>query len=511
MNSRLAEHLLQFAPDAILLVDASGVIRYANQAVEALFGYTTNEIIGLSVEQLVPQRYRERHSQHRFNFERAASVREMGERGVALYALRKDGREFPAEIRLAPLPIEGVFNVVAVIRDTTERHRILRELEQARDEANKANQAKSRFLATASHDLRQPLQSLRLLTSTLRQKLSDPAMQAIVNRQVLAIEAMSDLLNALLDISKLESGTIQPDVQQIEVAQIFTELREQFDELARAKGLELDVKLCDDRLLADPVLLRQLLHNLVANALKYTDSGRVCVRCDHTESRLCIDVEDTGIGIPQQELPTIFNEFYQLEHRGRRRQGIGLGLAIVRHICNLLDYQVEVSSKVGAGTLFRVHIPLSAYLPAAPVQPSATPATGAADLGRPVRVLVVEDDDSVREALLLALEIEGFDPVAAASAEQAVELVNKAQVHPDLVISDYHLGSSMTGVDALARLRQVLGTTVPAVFLSGDTSSAMKSVREFPRSELLRKPVDLRQLAATARELLIQSAERPSA
>ena len=509
MDPRLAEHLLQFAPDAALLVDSSGVICYANRAVEDLFGYSAEQIIGMRVEQLLPQRYRERHAQHRSNFERSASVREMGERGVPLHATRRDGSEFPVEIRLAPLPVDGAFQTVAVIRDTTERQKILRDLEQARDEAHKANQAKSRFLATASHDLRQPLQSLRLLASTLKQKLTDPALQLIVHRQEQAIDAMGDLLNALLDISKLESGTIQPDVQQVEVAQIFTELREQFDELARHKGLAFDVALCDDRLLSDPVLLRQLLHNLVANALKYTDTGRVCVRCEHAGAHLSIDVEDTGIGIPQEQLPTIFNEFYQLEHRGHRRQGIGLGLAIVRHICNLLDYRVEVTSEVGHGTRFRVHIPRDAYLPTQPQQHKRELAKpGEVDLGRPPRILVIEDDDSVREALVLALEMEDFDPVAAATAEQALQLIQESDSRPDLVVSDYHLGAGMTGVDVVTRLRQVSGTALPAVFLSGDTSSAMRSVREFPRSELLRKPVDLRQLANAARELLANNAGR---
>lgn len=502
MDSRLAEQLLQFAPDAILLVDSSGAIAYANEAVKLLFGYSAEQILGMNVEQLIPQRYRERHRQHRFNFERAASVREMGERGVALYALRQDGTEFPAEIRLAPLPLDGKFAVVAVIRDVTERQKILRELEKARDEAHKANQAKSRFLATASHDLRQPLQSLRLLASTLKQKLTDPALQQLVERQTQAIDAMGDLLNALLDISKLESGTIQPDVQQVEIAQIFRELREQFDVIARSKELELDVEPCEDRLVSDPILLRQLLHNLVANAVKYTDKGRVCVRCEHTGSRLSIDVEDTGIGIPQEELPTIFNEFYQLENRGRRRQGIGLGLAIVRHICNLLNYQIEVSSQVGFGTRFRVHIPMSAYVPGSPQKPSTVAEGHKVDLGRAPRVLIIEDDDSVREALILALEMENFDPVAASTAEEGLQLVRDSGVQPDLIISDYHLGSDLTGVDAVLKLREAAGTAIPALFLSGDTSSAMRVVRDFPHSELLRKPVDLRQLAETARDLL---------
>ncbi|MET0660465.1 MAG: ATP-binding protein, partial [Steroidobacteraceae bacterium] len=248
-------------------------------------------------------------------------------------------------------------------------------------------------------------------------------------------------------------------------------------------------------------------HNLVANALKYTDAGRVCVRCEHAGSHLSIDVEDTGIGIPQEQLPTIFNEFYQLEHHGHRRQGIGLGLAIVRHICNLLDYQVEVTSEVGHGTRFRVHIPLDAYLPPQALQQKREVAKpGEVDLGRPPRILVIEDDDSVREALVLALEMEDFDPVAAASAEQALQQIQESSIPPDLVVSDYHLGAGMTGVDVVTQLRHVSGAALPAVFLSGDTSSAMRSVREFPRSELLRKPVDLRQLANAARELLANKA-----
>lgn len=502
MKNSLTEHLLQFAPDAVLLADGRGQIVYANKAVEDLFGCTTEQIVGLSIEQLIPARYRERHADYRAQFARSASVREMGHRGVALYALRRNGTEFPAEIRLAPLEIDGVFHAVAVIRDTTERQKILHQLEVARDEATKANQAKSRFLATASHDLRQPLQSLRLLTSTVLQKLEKaPALQAIVERQQQAIEAMSELLNALLDISKLESGTVKPDVQEIEVAQIFAELREQFGVLARSKGLELDVALCDDRLLSDPVLLRQLLHNLVANAVKYTDAGSVCVRCEHAGSELCIDVEDTGIGIPQEQLPTIFNEFHQLDHRGLRRHGIGLGLAIVRHICNLLGYDVEVSSEVGRGTRFRLHIPLSAYVPALSASTAPVKTQGSSTPSHRPRVLVLEDDDAVRDALQLSLEMEDFEPVTAGSPEKALEVV-RTHADFDLIISDYHLGASLTGVDAVTELRKAAGRVIPAVFLSGDTSEAMRAVREFPASDLLRKPVDLKQLVTAARELL---------
>ncbi|TLY74962.1 MAG: PAS domain S-box protein, partial [Gammaproteobacteria bacterium] len=288
----LARSALDAAPDAMIIIDASGVIRFANRQVSALFGYPRDDIIGMGVEHLMPERFREQHLAHRQSYTHSVRVRPMGV-GLDLFGQRADGTEFPVEISLSPIEDGNKVLVAAAIRDVSDRKRAEAELIAARRAADRANQGKSRFLATASHDLRQPLQTLSLLNGNLRRLLVEPEAAQILAQQEIAIGAMSRLLNALLDISKLESGAVKPDPSDFAVNALFEELRLEFASLADNKGLGFKVTPSDVWIYSDRSLVEQILKNLVSKATKYTRQGWIALRC-LCESPSSVRIEPPG-------------------------------------------------------------------------------------------------------------------------------------------------------------------------------------------------------------------------
>jgi signal transduction histidine kinase/CHASE3 domain sensor protein len=232
----------------------------------------------------------------------------------------------------------------------------------ARDEANRANQTKGRFLATASHDLRQPLQALSMLNGSLRRRIADPEAGQIASQQQQAITVMAGLLNALLDISKLESGTVKPQIAACDLGALFEELGREFAAPAASKGLKLEVAPCQELALTDRLLLGQVLRNLLGNAVRYTRSGSVRLACRGEGDRLRIDVADTGIGIPPEHLRDIFDEFFQIgASPGGAREGHGLGLSIVKRAAQLLQHELRVQSDPGKGSVFSLLVPPAAH------------------------------------------------------------------------------------------------------------------------------------------------------
>ena len=517
-SPELARAALEAAPDAMIIIDAEGVIRFVNRQVFALFGYTREEIVGHLIEQLLPERFRARHLGHRSAYTAHMRVRPMGQ-NLELYGLRRDGTEFPVEISLSPVIDGDQTLVVAAIRDVSDRQRIQRELiaarafaeearavaDLARESADRANQGKSRFLATASHDLRQPLQALALLNGTLRRTVSDPHLMEALAHQEQAIGAMSRLLNALLDISKLESGAIQPDVTDFSVARIFEEMRREFGSVASRKGLALEVAPTNAYVRSDPSLVEQVVRNLLSNAIKYTPSGMVVLRCPLThDAQVRIDVQDTGIGIPSDQLPLIYDEFYQVGvGTNASRDGYGLGLSIVKRIVQLLGLKLEVSSEVGSGSTFSLLLPSAGTQPGAVIA-QADDAPGTADSdgthGQP-RVLLVEDDPGVRDATRMLLRVEGYQVTTAASLEQAIAAVQSGTGF-ELLMTDYHLGTNQTGIQVIDALRERLGPHLKSVLVTGDTSAAVRGLAPDPHLRILSKPIRAEALLRLLRELL---------
>ncbi len=405
--------------------------------------------------------------------------------------------------------------VAAAIRDVTDRKRVEAELivareaaeaarevaDQARELADRANQGKSRFLATASHDLRQPLQTLEMLNGALRRRATDPHSIEALTQQGQAIAAMSRLLNALLDISKLESGAIRPEPADFAVAAIFEELRLEFASIATNKGLTLEIERCNEAAYSDPSLVEQILRNLVSNAVKYTPKGFVRLRCQHEPGLVRVEVLDTGIGIPHDQLANIYEEFYQVGvPTNVSRDGYGLGLSIVQRLVKLLTLKLDVRSEVGKGSAF------SLVLPASNGRAHANPSSSAPCVELPHQigeacVLLVEDDEAVRRATTLLLELEGYRVTPVASLTDAIGHV-QAGNRVDLLISDYHLNNGETGTQVIATLREILGITLKAVLTTGDTSTAIKQLPGDRYLRMTSKPIKADELLTMLRALL---------
>jgi PAS domain S-box-containing protein len=500
VSSELARSVLDAAPDAMIIIDDAGVIFFANRQVSTLFGYPHVDIIGKPVEFLMPERFRDRHLAHRQSYARSVRVRPMGA-GLELFGQRLDGTEFPLEISLSPIEDGGRVLVAAAIRDVGDRKRVEAELIVTREAADRANQAKSRFLATASHDLRQPMQTLSLLNGTLRRTFADPDALQMLAQQEQAIDGMTRLLNTLLDIRKLESWAVKPDPSDFALAELFEELRLEFQGVAAGKGLTFKVTPCEDSVHSDRSLVEQILKNLLSNAIKYTRQGSVALRSLYQPpSLVSIEVLDTGVGIPRDQLRYIYDEFYQVGvPTNSSREGYGLGLSIVQRLVALLDGKLDAHSQVGKGSRFTLTLPAGHGTVRRTARAAAEPASRVAQA--PTRVLLVEDDAGVREATRMLLKSDGYHVTAVASLAEALAHAAK---HPrlDLLVTDYHLSDGETGMQVIAALREALRVPLRAILITGDTSVPVNELRMDPHLRLASKPIKAEELLGMLTVLL---------
>jgi len=501
LSSELVRSVLDSAPDAMIIIDSSGQILFANRQVSALFGYAAAELVGSPIETLLPQRFRARHVGHRSDYTNSVRVRPMGI-GLDLFGMRKDGTEFPVEISLSPIEQGNDIRVAAAIRDVTERRQTENALKEARREAEHANLAKSRFLATASHDLRQPLQTLGLLSGALRRMNKDEEYREILREQELAVDAMSRLLNALLDISKLESGAIKLELTDFDMDALFEQLRRDFGALASDKGLQLAIDKPHVCVHSDPALVGQMLRNLLSNAIKYTQKGTVELHCEIGGGKLRIAVRDTGVGIAPDQVGLIFDEFYQIGVTpNSSRDGYGLGLSIVQRIARLLDLKVNVESDVGKGSRFSFELPASAVAQSGAEPRVAGDPSGEKIVGKAFRILLVEDEPGVRNAMRILLDIEGYHVTTAATAEEALQLLRGSNEF-DLLVTDYHLEGGSTGTQVIASAREILDDSFKAILVTGDTSSAVREMQGDANLRITSKPINSDELLALVKALL---------
>lgn len=351
--------VIERAPDGVVVVDNEGLIVYANSRIVAMFGFTLDELVGRPVETLIPDHLHHRHMSHRKAYADAARVRPMGDPRLPLHGRRKDGSEFPVEIQLAPLESGAERWTLAFVRDATERRAIFEELERSRRSAHDVARLKGEFLSLAAHDLSQPAQTAELVMSALERHGSIPSDVAeLAKIASTSLARMRELLKVLLDISRLESGAIQVNAQPVQVAEIFEGLARQFSPAARAKALQIRSRPLPRVLETDPTLLRGILSNLVANAIRYTSRGEVYLECADSDGGVELSVHDTGIGIPKEQHERIFDDFYRsAEAEREHREGFGLGLGIVRRLSNVLELPVTTRSEVGRGSTFTVHVP----------------------------------------------------------------------------------------------------------------------------------------------------------
>lgn len=394
--------------------------------------------------------------------------------------------------------------ILLAIEDVTERNRVNHTLALARSQAERANRGKSLFLAAASHDLRQPLQTLSLLQGILTKRIKDPTCSQLIRRIDETLGVMSDMLNTLLDINQLEAGIVRPEVSDFSIGELFGRLHNDFAGMATSKKLGWRTVASSLAVRSDPRLLEQMLRNLISNALKYTIRGKVLLGCRRCGDMLRIEVWDTGIGIPEHQLQAVFEEFYQLDNPARdRRLGIGLGLSILQRLASLLDHPIDVHSRAGVGSMFAVSVPIGQL---SSDDRLAHDCAGTANVApRTGEVLIVEDDPSVREMLVLLFEQEGHRTVAAADGHEAFALAARGTLRPDVVVADYNLPLGLTGIQVAAALRATLHDEVPVVILTGDISS--DTLREIAQQNCfyLHKPVKAADLTRLTESLMTPS------
>jgi CheY-like chemotaxis protein/nitrogen-specific signal transduction histidine kinase len=374
---------------------------------------------------------------------------------------------------------------------------LVQELSVQKRAAERADAAKSHFLAAASHDLRQPLHALTLFVGALDERIRYPEVRRIVDNIKSSTRALEDLFNALLDMSRLDAGVLRADVRDFELDPILERVRHDFGPSAREKGIALHCPPCSVALRSDPVLLEQILRNYVSNAVRHTERGAVRVHCLPAGGGVRITVADTGPGIPQGQHEAIFREFYQLGNPERDRgRGLGLGLAIVARLAKLLEHPIHLESAPGEGARFSVDVPRGRAQ--APGPEAGESPEGASDL-HGLEVLVLDDDPAARESLRELLETWGCRVRAAATQREAHEGLRAGGRAPDAIIADYRLRGGETGDAAIRSLRAAIASPVPSLIVTGDTAL------EPPRDDtgigfhLLHKPVQPARLRAFLR------------
>jgi two-component system, sensor histidine kinase len=375
---------------------------------------------------------------------------------------------------------------------------------EARGAAEAANRAKSQLLAAASHDLRQPLHALGLYAAALAARAHETEWQGLVGNVQGGIAALETQFGQLLDLSRLEAGALQPERCDVPLAPLFARIADEFAPQAAAGGLALRVARTRVTVNSDPALLERIVGNLVANAVRYTRRGGVVLGVRRRGRHVEIVVADTGIGIAASELARIFDEFYQVADARTpvARKGMGLGLAIVRRFADLLEHPIHVVSQPGRGSCFSVRAPRVATLRASrmPAAPRARSRPRTQLAGRLVAVL--DDDPAAIDAMRALFATWQADVAGATSAEALLDDIGHYARYPDLIVADLRLQGAQTGVDAIARLQDELGTPIPALIVTGDTGvDAARIVRD-AGLPLLAKPVDASALEDAAVELL---------
>lgn len=496
-RERLARFMEASAEGVIF--HGEGVITDANPAACRLLSLPYHELVGRSVLSLPPEARQARS---------ALSIDSGADAAIETEMLDGHGQFIPVEVVGRSLLRRDQRQRMTVMRDTRDRraaqariHTLIKDLRSQKDRAEAADRAKSVFLAAASHDLRQPIHAMGLFLTSLRTMARSPSavhpdeLADICRRMQSSLDGLGQLLNMLLDVSRLDANAVQVQIEPCALNPLFLELEQEFVELASEKGLRLHVQPCSAWVSTDVTVLRRILSNLMANAVRYTPRGRIVLGARRRGPLMEIQVCDSGIGIVPEQLEAIFEEFYQVgQSRARRDEshGLGLGLSIVKRSARLIDAELHVRSTPGRGSIFSVSVPQCEAPATAPApaqqQPRLAPPASAAAGQR--SVLVIDDDEQVLAGMLQLLQIWGHRVWCAASADEAVVLAIEHAAEIDVLLSDYRLGGNTTAVQAIAAVHACLGRAVPTYILTGDTSP--QRIQEacelgFP---LLHKPVD---------------------
>ncbi len=406
---------------------------------------------------------------------------------------RSDGAWRWHQFRVVPVREKGM--VVSWIGTAVDIH----EIRRAKEAAEEADRSKGRFLAAASHDLRQPMQSILLFAGALSPHVTGEAGRLALDRLQQGLDTLKDLLEGLLDVSRLDAGVVAPQIEEFPIADLLGPLSAAYAQLAEAKGLDWRVVPFTGAVRSDRVLLGRMLRNLIDNAIRYTDRGRVMVDCRPQGTRLYVEVHDTGLGIPPEQRERIFEEFHQIGNPERDRdRGVGLGLAIVRRLSRLLDHPVDLVSRPGGGSIFSISVPLvrrEALRNPASGSP-ASRAEAATVTGEGRLAVVVEDDAIVMMGLAAMLGEWGFTVLSAGSAKEALERLRAKGRRPDIVLADYRLRQGRVGTEAILGVRNLFGTDVPGIIVTGEIGPEPQRDAARHGIGLLHKPVTPRLLGA---------------
>jgi PAS domain S-box-containing protein len=485
--------LLEAAPDGIIEVDGKGRIVVANAVMEKLFGYNKQDLLTLSVEDLLPDAMRERHLSHRDEYWRHPHTRPMG-KGQTLIAQRRDGSRFPVEISLSPVETESGYHVIAIIRDVTDQklseeklRNTAQQLELRNREVERANRLKSEFLASMSHELRTPLHTIIGFTELLAEEVEGPLTEK-QKRFVQHVHQDSmhllELINDILDLSKIEAGRMELHPESFDALEVISAAIAGVQNQAESKHLKLENRVIRPvHIVADKVRFREVLNNLLSNAVKFTpEGGRVQVEASTRDDQAVFSVEDTGIGIAAEDQEAVFDKFRQVASTTRGvREGTGLGLAIVKRLVEMHGGSIALQSELGRGSRF------SFTMPATQPAPEADPL-----------LLIIEDEPAARELLVTYLR---HYRLRIESARTGAEGLMKARdLHPDLITLDLLL-PGRTGWEVLRELRSAPDTaSTPVLVVS--VLDEDRSALDLGATEYLRKPLKKEELIRALREHL---------
>lgn len=373
---------------------------------------------------------------------------------------------------------------------------------KAREQAEQANIEKSRFLASASHDLRQPLHALNLFIGELSNRNREETIKPIIEKIGASTHALGDLFNALLDISKLDAGAVQPDKCSFEINSLLADLELEYFPLTDEKHLKFVVVPSTAIVHSDPVLLGNILRNLMANAIRYTEKGGILLGCRYRGDKLMIQVRDGGIGISVKDQKNIFKEFYQLNNPERdQKKGLGLGLSVVERTARLLGHRVEVISESGNGSIFGIEVPR--VINAKKFSNRSSGKAVSEDFPMHKKVLVIDDNIEVQQAMFGLLISWGCKVVTAGSGEEALEILEKTGFDIDLIIADYRLREEKTGIEAIHLICSRSEKEVPGIIISGDTGVERIQEVAIQGFELIHKPVPPEELRKIIQKKLV--------
>jgi len=468
--------LYEFAPVGYLTLTDAGLIAEVNLTCADLLRKDRRALLQRLFTGFVAPKDTERWHRHFLH-----ALRHGEKQTCEIDLKRNDGTVFPTclDFRLAATR-DAAPTIRITLTDITARKEAEAELLAAKAEAEKANSDKSRFLAAASHDLRQPLLALSLYVGLLKYGVAEGGGELAPKIEE-CVASLNEMLTDLLDISKLDAGVVKPKLVDIDVDELLAGIASVHSAEADLKRLSLRVHYCGAVARTDFSLLRRIVGNLVANAVRYTEKGGVMIACRRHHGKRWVEVWDTGIGIPEDKTGVIFEEFRQLGDDARSR-GSGLGLSIVAKAAALLGLQIRVRSRPGRGSMFAVELPPGRRID---IQKLPTIRPGA----RPLRIGLVEDNRMALDALVLALEDSGHEVIAARTGKALLETLD--QGIPDIVISDYRLAAGETGFDAIAAARNVFGADLPAILITGDTEPAVVRIMADRGIALLYKPLKI--------------------